>query len=225
MDYISIVRNHVQNLFVDSESSHNWSHIQRVHDLAIYIQSKEGGNLEVIELAALLHDIADHKFNDNNFELGGQKAFLLVKQLTKNIKLSNQIKEIVDNVSYKGSLVPDKMLSIEGQIVRDADRLDAIGAIGIARAFSYGGHKGQNIFNSVKPPIIHNTKEEYASSKNHTIAHFYEKLLLLKNRMETNTGKQLAKDRHDFLIKYLNQFFSEINFKFESTDFDLRDYA
>lgn len=221
MDTVKIIKDKVQSLFINSEGSHDWNHIKRVYDLSKKIQEFEGGDLELIQLSALLHDIADHKFNDHDFDAGRKKAYELIFDLTKDVHLAHKVSHIVLHVSYKGNGVQDVKLPIEGQIVRDADRLDAMGAIGIARTFTYGGYRNQPIFNELQNPKIHDNALEYATSKNHTIAHFYEKLLLLKNRMETKTGKEIAKKRHEFMIDFLNQFYADINFKAESTDFDL----
>ncbi len=208
-----------------AESSHDWEHVQRVLLNAKAIQKTEGGNLEVVEIACLLHDIADHKFHNNDFDIGSKMAYELVLRFYGDLALAKEVSEIVKHVSFKGANVMDKELSLEGRIVRDADRLDALGAIGIARTFTYGGHINQKIFNPESLPKLHSIAEEYARSRTHTIAHFYEKLLLLKDRMETATGKKMAEERHQFLCLYLETFFSEIGFINKSTDFDLTAFS
>jgi uncharacterized protein len=214
----------VREKFSTSEGSHDWQHIERVIQNARIIQKKEGGDILVVELGALLHDIADHKFHENDFDLGPKVAREIVLTHFRDDKLANKIAEIVNAVSFKGALVEDIPVSIEGKIVRDADRLDAIGAVGIARAFAYGGSQNRPLFNTQLPPILHNSKESYAKSKSHTINHFFEKLLLLRERMETATARELAKERHLFMISYLQQFFNESGFLNEGSEFDLSNF-
>ena len=222
MDLTKKLHAFVRNECLNYESSHDWEHIQRVLTNARTIQESEGGDLELIEIACLLHDIADHKFNNHDFEIGAKTAYEIVLSYSKNHELAEKVSKIVQHVSFKGALVRDEELSLEGQIVRDADRLDAIGAIGIARAFAYGGHINQPLFNALLEPVSHKSAKQYAKAKTHTIAHFYEKLLLLKDRMETKKGKEIAEERHLFLCQYLRTFFKEIQFTTESTGFDLR---
>jgi len=203
------VKNCVKERFLSFEGSHDWFHIERVWRTAKYIQSKEGGDLEVIELAALLHDIADHKYNDGDFEKGANVATKLLLDFGANKKLANDVARVISIVSYKGANVADESTSLEGKIVRDSDRLDAIGAIGIARAFAYGGSRNRPLYNPEINPTNHQSKEEYYNSKSHTINHFYEKLVLLKDRMETETAKHLAAERHQFMLEFLKQFKNE----------------
>lgn len=199
----------VEAKFKDQEGSHDWFHIERVWKTARYLQSKEGGNADEISLAALLHDYSDHKYNGGDFDAGSREVLNLLNQLNCPFEIADRVAKIVQVVSYKGALVSDEGTSIEGKIVRDADRLDAIGAIGIARAFSYGGSKERPLYDPSIPPLLHATKEEYAKSKSHTVNHFYEKLLLLKDRMETSTARQLAEERHHFMLDFLKQFNQE----------------
>jgi uncharacterized protein len=201
----------VKAKFQDLEGSHDWFHIERVWQTALYLQSKEGGNLDEISLAALLHDYSDHKYNGGDFDAGSREVLNVLNQLNCPFELADRVAKIVQVVSYKGALVSDEATSIEGKIVRDADRLDAIGAIGIARAFSYGGSKERPLYDPSIPPLLHATKEEYAAAKSHTINHFHEKLLLLKDRMETTTARLLAEERHQFMIDFLKQFEKEWN--------------
>ena len=199
----------VEAKFKDLEGSHDWFHIERVWKTALFLQSKEGGNADEISLAALLHDYSDHKYNGGDFDAGSREVLNLLNQLNCPFEIADRVSKIVQVVSYKGALVSDEATSIEGKIVRDADRLDAIGAIGIARAFSYGGSKLRPLYDPSIAPLLHATKKEYAKSKSHTVNHFYEKLLLLKDRMETATARQLAEERHQFMLDFLKQFDQE----------------
>ncbi len=201
----------VRDKFSNQEGSHDWFHIDRVRRTALYLQSIEGGSAECIELAALLHDYSDHKYNGGDFDAGSREVLQLFRTLGASTDLAQQVAQIVSVVSYKGAHVPDSMTSLEGQIVRDADRLDAIGAIGIARAFSYGGSKGRALYDPNIAPSLHQSKEAYAQDKGHTINHFYEKLLLLKDRMETPTAKKLAAQRHAVMEQFIVQFRQEWN--------------
>jgi uncharacterized protein len=210
-ELVEKVKNHVQEIFHHDSTGHDWFHIERVYLMACHLQSHEGGNKELIELAALLHDISDHKMNGGKLNAGGEISFQLLMNFGCDQQLAENVKDIVDGVSFKGANVPDSMNSIEGKIVQDADRLDAIGAIGIARAFAYGGSKDRPIYSPENKPELHDSFEEYVSSKSHTVNHFYEKLLLLKERLHTQTGKKIGTQRHEFMEKYLEQFFNEWN--------------
>ena len=201
----------VRDKFSKQEGSHDWFHIDRVRRTALYLQSIEGGSAECIELAALLHDYSDHKYNGGDFDAGSREVLELLQALGASADLAQRVAQIVSVVSYKGAHVPDLITSLEGQIVRDADRLDAIGAIGIARAFSYGGSKGRALYDPNMAPTLHQSKEAYAQDKGHTINHFYEKLLLLKDRMETKTAQKLATQRHAVMGQFLVQFKQEWN--------------
>ena len=211
---IEKIRKHIQKQFETKEGSHDWFHIERVLKMAQHIQTKEGGDLEIISLTALLHDIADHKYNNNNFEIGSEQAYKLLISEGANHELAKNVADLVAVISFKGSEVNDQKTSLEGQIVRDADRLDAIGAIGIARAFAYGGSKSRPLYNPDISPIMHASKEEYAKSKSHTVNHFYEKLLLLKDRMETKTAMEIAEKRHEIMLKFLDDFKKEWSLTF-----------
>ncbi|NDE04957.1 MAG: HD domain-containing protein, partial [Flavobacteriia bacterium] len=159
----------------------------------------------------LLHDYSDHKYNGGDFEIGAQEVYQLLCNLGASEELARKVADIVSVVSYKGAGVHDQSTSLEGRIVRDADRLDAIGAIGIARAFSYGGSKQRALYDPNVAPTLHQTKEAYQKDNGHTINHFYEKLLLLKERMETPTAQNMAQVRHAFMETFLAQFMSEWN--------------
>jgi uncharacterized protein len=208
---IENIRNQIENQFKNQEGSHDWQHILRVYNMALHLQEIEGGNREIIELAALLHDVSDHKYNGGNFDSGWQDARQVIIDFGGTEELANSVSDVVKVVSFKGALVEDIETSLEGKIVRDADRLDAIGAIGIARAFAYGGSINQAIYLDDVSPVLHDSKEAYFNAKTHTINHFYEKLLLLKDRMETQTAKEIAQIRHDRMIRFLDEFMSEIN--------------
>tara|TARA_B100001063_G_C16739464_1_gene543931 strand:- start:1001 stop:1645 length:645 start_codon:yes stop_codon:yes gene_type:complete len=206
---VKAIQEKVKAFFENKEGSHDWEHIKRVWKLSIYLQKKEGGNKELIELCALLHDVSDHKYNGGDFSLGGDVAKQWIIDAGGSEALAHQVAIIVPKISFKGAKVEDEELPIEGRIVRDADRLDAIGAIGVARAFAYGGSKNRPLYSEGIKPVMHENKEDYLNSKSHTINHFYEKLLKIKGRMDTNTAKELAHTRHLFMEKYLEQFFLE----------------
>jgi uncharacterized protein len=192
-----------------AEGGHDWWHIYRVWKNAKTIAQKENANLLIVELAALLHDIADSKFNSGDEEIGPEKAGKFLIEIGLNNEITNTVVSIIKNVSYKGGKEKGTFSSIELDIVRDADRLDAIGAIGIARAFNYGGYKNRAIYNPEIKPNLNMTKEEYKNSSAPTINHFYEKLLLLKDGFVTATAKEIASNRHKFMEQYLEQFYSE----------------
>ncbi len=198
----------VKHKLSGDSSGHDWWHIYRVWNLAKRIQTIEGGNLFVVELAALLHDVADWKFYENeNDGLKVVSAFLTTQDAEPETIKS--VIDIIKNISFKGAGVKDKMNSIEGKIVQDADRLDAIGAIGVGRTFAFGGKYGNEMYNPEVGVIMHQNFNEYKNSKGTTINHFYEKLLLLKDRMNTETAKQIAETRHNYMQNFLNQFMDE----------------
>jgi len=215
MSLVQLVIERIQPAFENDASGHDWYHILRVLNTARYLQEKEGGDLEVIELAALLHDISDHKFNGGKLDEGGKVAFQLLIELGVDIELAEKVRYIVDHVSYKGANTPAEMVGIEGQIVQDADRLDAIGAMGVARTFAYGGHKGQAMYDPKMSSVLHQNFEEYAQAKSTTINHFYEKLLLLTDRLNTASAQNIGKQRHTFMEDFLQQFYHEWNFNSE----------
>jgi uncharacterized protein len=190
-------------------SGHDWWHIHRVRNTALTLSKQEKADVFVVELAALLHDIADHKFNDGDEEIGSDTARKWLQKLSLDEPIINHICSIIRAVSFKGANVETPMQTIEGKIVQDADRLDALGAIGIARAFAYGGYKGRELHNPTISPEKHGSSEAYKTNAGPTLNHFYEKLLLLKDHMNTETGKRLAKSRHDFMEAYINRFLDE----------------
>ncbi|WP_107038773.1 HD domain-containing protein [Brumimicrobium mesophilum] len=208
-EVIQVVEEKVKKKFENEGTGHDWFHIDRVRRIALAIQKKDGGDRDVIELAALLHDISDHKFNGGDFNEGARATNQIIESLNVNSKIRNEVALIVKNVSYKGSGEEDLMPSLEGRIVQDADRIDAIGAIGIARTFAYGGSIGQPIYDPSVPPKLNQTTESYINERTHTINHFYEKLLLLEDRMHTDAGKKIAAERSQFMKDFLDQFYRE----------------
>ncbi len=199
----------VKETLENAEGGHDWWHIYRVWQLSKHIAETELANLFVVELGALLHDIADSKFHNGNEELGSDIASEFLNSLNIEHSVVEHVVKIIENISFKGGKEVQKFKSKELNIVQDADRLDAIGAIGIARTFNYGGFKGREIYNPDIKPNLNMTKEEYKNSTAPTINHFYEKLLLLKDIMNTETGKRLAEHRHRFMEQYLEEFYNE----------------
>lgn len=199
----------VKMTLLNAEGGHDWWHIHRVWQLAKHIAESEKADLFVVELGALLHDIADSKFHNGDEEIGAQKAREFLSALAVDEETIVHVENIINNISFKGGKQEQQFKSIELDIVQDADRLDAIGAIGIARTFNYGGFKNREIYNPGIKPDLNMTKEQYKNSTAPTINHFYEKLLLLKDRMNTNTGKSMAEKRHQFMEQYLEEFFNE----------------
>jgi uncharacterized protein len=199
----------VKHTLEGAESGHDWWHIQRVWNNALQIIKTETAEQLIVELAALLHDIADSKFHNGDEEIGPKIAgdFLYSQQLPQDLILN--VQQIIRNMSFKASFEKKQFHSKELEIVQDADRLDAIGAIGIARAFTYGGFKNRELYNPGIPLALNMNKEEYKNSTAPTINHFYEKLLLLKDKMNTETGKRIAAERHVFMEQYLAQFYKE----------------
>jgi uncharacterized protein len=199
----------------DAEGGHDWFHIERVFRNALLISREEKVDVFVVSLAALLHDIADPKFHNGDENLGPKIAtkFLIEQQVPKEI--GKHVVKIIKNVSFKNSLGDDsnQFTSKELEVVQDADRLDAIGAIGIARCFNYGGYKDRALYDPEIIPNLTMTKEEYKTSTAPTINHFYEKLLLLRDKMNTPSGKKIAQSRHQFMETYLQQFYNEWNGK------------
>jgi len=204
----------VKETLQGAEGGHDWFHTHRVFLNAKRLGQSEDVDMLVVQLSALLHDIADAKFHDGDETLGPRMAtdFLTTKGVEQSTV--EHVAQIIAHMSFKNSLetkIGEKFNSRELQVVQDADRLDAIGAIGIARTFNYGGFKNREMYNPDIPPKLNQTKAEYKKSKAPTINHFYEKLLLLKDQMNTATGKKMAEERHQFLLDYLEQFFAEWN--------------
>ncbi len=202
----------VKETLKGAEGGHDWFHIQRVFKNTLLIAKDEKVDVLVVSLGALLHDIADAKFNNGDETVGPKIASEFLTSLGARKKIVDHVVKIIENISYKSSLDPKKLFtSKELQVVQDADRLDAIGALGIARAFNYGGFRNRELYNPEIAPNLQMTKEEYKASKTPTINHFYEKLLLLKDKMNTESGKRLAKKRHQFMLEYLEKFYREWN--------------
>ena len=197
----------VREYFNQESSGHDWWHIHRVWQLSKKIAPIEEANLFLVEMAALLHDLDDWKLFGNGSSESKSKKWMSGIGIEKDSL--DQILQIIDEVSFKGAGVDTSPTSLEAKVVQDADRLDAIGAIGIARTFAYGGHKNRLIYDPDIEPEMHQSFSAYKKSMAPTINHFYEKLLLLKDRMNTETGKKLAKTRHQFMEDYLQQFFLE----------------
>ena len=208
-DIIQKTADHVRDLLAGDSSGHDWFHIERVRNTALTIARQEGADLFLVELAALLHDVADWKFAGGDHEAGPRAARQWLESMGVVAETIEQVCQIIAALSFKGAGVATPMQSLEGQIVQDADRLDALGAIGIARTFAYGGHKGQAMHDPSIPPQLHASFEAYKNNVGTTINHFYEKLLLLKDRMNTAAGKRLAAERHAFIERYLEQFLAE----------------
>jgi len=193
----------------EAEGGHDWWHIYRVWKTAQKIAETENVEIFVVELAALLHDIADPKFYDGDENIGPEIAAKFLANQNVDSATVNHVIAIIKNMSFKNSFEKVKFYSTEMAVVQDADRLDAIGAIGIARAFNYGGFKNRPLCNPAQKPNMNMSKEEYKKGDSPTLNHFYEKLLLLKDKMNTQTGKHIAEQRHQFMEVYLNQFFLE----------------
>lgn len=208
---ISQTSAHVKQAMLGEGSGHDWWHIHRVWLNAKQIAQHEQADMLVVELAALLHDIADWKFHDGDETKGAQVAQAWLGQFDIKQETVSHICQIITDLSYKGAGVSTPMPSIEGKIVQDADRLDAIGAIGIARTFAYGGSKRREIYNPDIKPELHASFEAYKKSEGTTINHFYEKLLLLKDRMNTQTARRIAETRHELMLNFLDSFYKEIN--------------
>ena len=195
-----------------AEGGHDWFHIERVFRNTLLIAKDEPVDILVVSLAALLHDIADPKFHGGDEEIGPKKADAFMKSLGLSPKVRGQVVDIIRRMSFKNSLEGQAgEESRELEVVRDADRLDAMGAIGIARAFSFGGYKGRALYDPEIAPRVGMSKEEYKKSSGPTLNHFYEKLLLLKDLMHTKTGKRLAEGRHAFMLEFLEAFYAEWN--------------
>jgi len=201
----------VKTMLKNAESGHDWWHSYRVWKTAKAIAESETVDIFTVELGALLHDIADSKFHNGDEEIGPRTAHEFLKMCNVDSKIIDHVVKIISNISFKGGNYTQEFHSPELNVVQDADRLDAIGAIGIARAFCYGGYKNRELYNPEIKPDLCMSKETYKNSTAPTVNHFYEKLLLLKDRMNTETGKKLAQHRHSFMEQYLDEFYKEWN--------------
>jgi len=210
-DLILRTEQYVKQTLAGDSSGHDWWHIHRVRRNAVQIAQQEGANLRIVELAALLHDIADWKFHGGDDTAGPRAARAWLQQNEIDPSTTETVCDIIATLSYKGAGVATDMSTIEGKCVQDGDRLDAIGAVGIGRAFAFGGHFGRAMYDPDVAPEQHQSFAAYKSKGGPTINHFYEKLLLLKDRMQTATGRRLAASRHQFMESFLSQFFAEWN--------------
>lgn len=201
----------VKETLQNAEGGHDWFHIERVYNNALQLAKYEPVDLFVVQLGALLHDIADAKFHDGNEEVGPRWAIQFLRTQQVDETTIDHVDKIIRNISFKQTLETEKptFFSNELAVIQDADRLDAIGAIGIARAFNYGGFKNRALYDPEIKPNLTQSKEAYKKSSAPTINHFYEKLLLLKDLMNTETGKKMAAERHEFMLRFLEQFYKE----------------
>lgn len=199
----------IRKTMAGAEGGHDWWHIFRVWKMALRIAESEDADLLVVQLGALLHDIADVKFNNGDEKIGPRMAGEFLDSIGVSVETRDHVRKIIENISYKGGKEVQSFRSAELDIVQDADRLDALGAIGIARTFNYGGHRNREIYNPGIKPDLNMDKEAYYKSSAPTLNHFYEKLLLLKDRMNTETGRRMAQRRHDFMLSYLDEFYRE----------------
>ena len=202
----------VKKELANAEGGHDWFHIERVYNNALLISKGEVVKLEIVALGALLHDIADSKFHNGDDTVGPKKARTFLQEHNVDSSIIEHVVAIIENISFSSNIgKTDAFNSSELQVVQDADRLDALGAIGIARTFNYGGFMNRTLYNPDIKPNLNMTKAEYKASTAPTINHFYEKLLLLKDTMNTKSGKQIAKERHNYMVSFLNQFHAEVN--------------
>lgn len=203
-------RDFVKEKMYKEGSGHDWFHVERVCNMSKYLAQKESADMFIVEMTALLHDIDDWKFSD-------VYNTTVTEEILKSVEVSeedsNRILNIIKTMSYKGGVVDSTQNTIEGMVVQDADRLDALGAIGIARAFAYGGSKNRSMYDPSIKPIDFKSLDEVKNKDNHTINHFYEKLFKLKDLMNTNTAKEIAKKRHKYMENFIEEFYSEWNFK------------
>ncbi|HEU0051391.1 MAG TPA: HD domain-containing protein [Patescibacteria group bacterium] len=206
---ISKIADEVKAKLEGEGSGHDWWHVYRVWKMAKHISEKEQVDLMIVELAALLHDIADWKFHNGDDTVGPRIAGEMLEKHGVAKEIIASIRQIIQEGSFKGAGVKTVPSTLEGKVVQDADRLDAIGAIGIARTFAYGGHTNRTMYDPATKPVMHQTKEEYAKNSSPTINHFYEKLLLLKDLMNTETAKKITEGRHAFMEAYLDRFYKE----------------
>lgn len=202
---ISFVKKELKN----AEGGHDWFHVERVYKNSLLIAKTEQCNEEIVVLSALLHDVADSKFYNGDEEIGPKKAQEFLQSQGVEDEVIQHVVQIIKNISFKGGRVVRDFSSKELDVVQDADRLDAIGAIGVARAFNYGGFKNRGMYDPEIAPNLYMTKEEYKKSTAPTINHFYEKLFLLKDKMNTKTGSHIAQKRHQFMEQYVEQFYNE----------------
>ena len=209
---LEATKSFVKETLKNAEGGHDWFHTERVYNNALIISKTEDVSVYVVQLGALLHDIADSKFHDGDETVGPKMAREFLFKHNVDSTIIEHVVNIIKHISFKNSLDGKSgFTSKELEVIQDADRLDAIGAIGIARCFNYGGFRNRPLYDPSIKPILKITKEEYKNSSSPTINHFYEKLLILKDKMNTKTGKQIAENRHQFMELYLKQFYDEWN--------------
>jgi uncharacterized protein len=216
MDDRELIRStaeHVKSVMSGESSGHDWWHVYRVWQMAIRLAAAGDANLTVVELGALLHDIADWKLNDGDLEVGPRVAREWLESHDTDAEVVDQVTSIVAGGSFVGAGVPDKAYSLESQIVQDADRLDALGAIGIGRTFAFGGAHNRLMYDPDIEPVYHQNFESYKASSSPTINHFYEKLFLLKDRMHTAAGREMAEARHQYMVDFVSRFYMELDGK------------
>lgn len=201
----------VKEILTNAEAGHDWLHIERVWRNTLEILETESkADSIIVQLAALLHDVADAKFHNGDESIGPKVAMQLMSEIDIDHKVKQEVILIIDNLSYKGGFTKSGYHSLELDIVRDADRLDAIGAIGIARAFNYGGYKNRRLYDANVLPQVFDSREAYKNHDGPTIYHFFEKLLKLKDLMGTQKGRSMAEERHQFMVDFLEHFYSEV---------------
>jgi uncharacterized protein len=206
---IDAIAEEMRQKFSSEGSGHDWFHIERVWTMAKRIGAEEKADLFVVELAALLHDIADWKFTGGDDTVGPAEARKVLERHGVDADVIEHVCAIIAGMSFKGAKVTDEMPTLEGKVVQDADRLDAIGAVGVARAFAYGGHKNRLLHDPSVPPVMHADKNAYVHSGSPTLNHFYEKLFLLKDRMKTTAGRKIAEERDAYMRGYVERFLAE----------------
>ena len=209
MEAIERVAAQLRARFAEEGSGHDWYHLERVWRMARRIGEAEGADLEIVELGALVHDIADWKFHAGDESVGPREAERLLHKEGVSARVVEAVVDIVATISYKGAGVATPMRSLEGRCVQDADRIDALGAIGIARCFAYGGHAGRLIHDPRVPPVLHASAAAYKAARGTSLNHFHEKLLLLKDRMHTASGRAIAEERHRYMEYFVRQFLAE----------------
>ena len=209
-EIIEQTKEFVKNLMLHDSTGHDWWHVERVWRMARRLAQEENANSFLVEMTALLHDVDDWKLSSTADNQQLTKANQWLEKLTISPDIIKQINDIIHSMSFKGAQVKSEMQSLEGKIVQDADRLDAIGAVGIARTFAYGGHKNRAMYDPTQKPQQHHSFADYKNNTSPTINHFYEKLLLLKDLMNTETAKKIAIIRHQRLEQFLHDFFEEV---------------
>lgn len=209
VDLVERIAGEIRRQCANESSGHDWHHIARVRRLACRIADREGADRRIVELAALVHDIADWKFFAGDEAIGPRRARELLEREGAPAEVVDAVAEIVATISYKGAGVPTPMRTLEGRCVQDADRLDAIGAIGIARCFAYGGHAGRPLHDPEVPPVLHASAQAYRNAGGGSLNHFYEKLFLLKDRLGTDTARRIAERRHRVMEDFVAEFLAE----------------